>query len=198
MEVASIRCTNLGCNKNFSPSENTDNSCRFHLGPVIFHDVKKGYSCCNRVVYDWDEFQLIEGCQIGFHSDQKKETNFFKSGTVDTAERAIQRESQTKIRSIEDFERECEEKKKKEAEAKLEEAKQPVMKDGKYVCSRFGCNKTFSPEENSEGSCTYHPSGPGFHDVKKFWTCCNATAWDWDDFMKLATCAVGEHQIKFK
>ncbi|CAG9330977.1 unnamed protein product [Blepharisma stoltei] len=193
-----VKCTNLGCNQSYLASENNDTACHYHLGPVIFHDIKKGYSCCNRVVYDWDEFQQIRGCQVGAHSDQKKDTNFYKSNTVSNAERAIQREETNKVRSIEDFEKEMEEKRRKEAENKKTQEKMPVMKDGLYVCANFGCNKNFSLEENIEGSCHYHSSGPGFHDVKKFWTCCNAEAWDWDDFMKLPTCSIGVHKVKYK
>ena len=37
-----------------------------------------------------------------------------------------------------------------------------------------------------------------FHDRKKFWTCCKAEAYDWDDFEKLPPCAVGKHEPKYK
>ena len=53
--------------------------------------------------------------------------------------------------------------------------------------------KDFKEEENNDEACHYHPGEPIFHDIKKFWTCCKAESYDWDDFMKLPTCAVGKH-----
>ena len=35
----------------------------------MFHDTKKGWTCCNTVVYDWDEFQKIPACSHGAHTE---------------------------------------------------------------------------------------------------------------------------------
>lgn len=40
---------------------NSDTACRFHVLPPIFHDTRKGWSCCEKRVYDWDEFEQLEG-----------------------------------------------------------------------------------------------------------------------------------------
>lgn len=37
----------------------------------MFHDLKKGWTCCNTVVYSWDEFEKIKGCKLGKHSNVK-------------------------------------------------------------------------------------------------------------------------------
>jgi disease resistance protein len=194
----SRKCTNLGCQKDYKDTDNTFNSCSYHDGPVIFHDIKKGYQCCNVVVYDWDEFSLIPGCKQGPHSDIKKNTNFFKSNTVANAEKSL-KDNGVVIKTIEDLDRELEEKRKKEHEENKNIP--PVIvtnKDGLYLCGNFGCNKAYKPEDNGDQSCLYHPSGPGFHDVRKFWTCCNQQAWDWDEFSLIVPCARGQHQPKYK
>ena len=39
----------------------SDTACRFHTAPPIFHDTRKGWGCCEKRVYDWDEFEQLEG-----------------------------------------------------------------------------------------------------------------------------------------
>ena len=74
-------------------------------------------------------------------------------------------------------------------------------RDGtKFYCGNGGCAvKTFTEEEKDD-ECHYHPGEAVFHDLKKYWTCCNEDrpCHDWDDFMKLPTCAVGKHKYKYK
>jgi hypothetical protein len=48
-------------------------------------------------------------------------------------------------------------------------------------------------EEDAEGSCLFHPSNPMFHDASKTWPCCNKTAFEFEDFVKLPGCAKGKH-----
>ena len=75
----------------------------------------------------------------------------------------------------------------------MKEAKK--NKDGRFICGNKGCGKrTFKEEENDqENSCAYHSGEAVFHDLKKYWGCCNPDgkgkiAYDWDDFMLLPTC----------
>ena len=69
-----------------------------------------------------------------------------------------------------------------------------MSKDGKFMCANKGCGKrSFLPEENSDTACNYHSGDAVFHDLKKYWSCCQKTAYDWDDFMKLPTCLTGPH-----
>ncbi|CEM04625.1 unnamed protein product [Vitrella brassicaformis CCMP3155] len=60
-------------------------------------------------------------------------------------------------------------------------------------CRRHGCHAEYREEENHDQACCYHPGWPVFHDLKKSWTCCNASSYDWDDFMKIPGCARGFH-----
>ena len=66
-----LKCLRPGCLKKYKESENTETSCNYHSGKPIFHDLKKGWTCCNKIVYDWDEFQKIVGCVQGSHSNVK-------------------------------------------------------------------------------------------------------------------------------
>ena len=59
--------------------------------------------------------------------------------------------------------------------------------------------KEYDESENSEEACNYHVGEPVFHDLKKYWTCCsNKSVLDWDEFMKLPTCATGKHVPQYK
>ena len=77
-----------------------------------------------------------------------------------------------------------------------------MTRDGKrYVCGNPGCTKkNWIPEENGPEACSHHKGEAIFHDLKKYWSCCadKKPAYDWDEFMKLPTCAVGEHIYKYK
>ena len=75
----------------------------------------------------------------------------------------------------------------------MKEAKK--NKDGRFICGNQGCVKrTFTDEENElENPCSYHSGEAVFHDLKKYWSCCNPNgkgkvAYDWDEFMLLPTC----------
>lgn len=71
------KCKRPGCNKKYTDAENNGTACKFHSGKPIFHDLKKGWACCNQVVYDWDEFHAIKGCCMGEHTDVAEEGRGF-------------------------------------------------------------------------------------------------------------------------
>merc|ERR1711862_451868 len=189
-----LKCRRLGCNKMYYESENGPEACRYHTGKPIFHDLKKGWTCCNQIVYDWDEFQKIQGCTVGCHSNVKEEVSFFQSNTVANAQKAMDNDPSApkpvQPRTVDQFNKE------QEAKKAAEEKKEVEMvlfytKNGKLKCTNKGCNKEFEEEDNHDSNCNYHTGPPGFHDLRKFWTCCKKEAWDWDEFMKIPTCAVG-------
>lgn len=196
------KCTRLGCQKEYFDKDNIEGGCHYHDGKPIFHDIKKGWTCCNVIVYDWDEFMKITPCKKGMHTnDDSKKTEFFKSQTVSNAQKGIENEEKgQKVLNIVEYE--AEEKRKQEEKKKLEgEKPKEIVKaqDGKYYCGNHGCSsKTYDPNDNKEGSCHYHLGTPMFHDRKKFWTCCKQEAYDWDEFEKLKPCAVGNHIPKYK
>eukprot|EP00898_Chlorokybus_atmophyticus_P003752 jgi/Chlat1/4378/Chrsp29S04612 len=61
-------CRNKGCGASFTERENSDTTCKYHPGPAVFHDRKKGWACCNVHVNDFDEFMTIAPCTVGRHS----------------------------------------------------------------------------------------------------------------------------------
>lgn len=96
------------------------------------------------------------------------ETQFWKSQTVNNAQAGIETAekngSAPTPKSITDFNKELEEKKKVEEGAKPAEVKKAfVTPSGKNKCINKGCNKEFDPAENSEASCNYHPGAPVTH-----------------------------------
>ncbi len=135
MEIQSkieIKCLRPGCGKKYFEECNTDTSCYFHDGKPIFHDVKKGWTCCNKTVYDWDEFTKLAGCKNGKHCPIKQEAQFFKSNTVSNAQAGIERvvvnnnvPITAPTKSIEDYEKE--QKAKEEAKIKAEEEKPKIL-----------------------------------------------------------------------
>ena len=136
MEEANIekKCLRPGCGKKYLEESNTDNSCNFHDGKPIFHDVKKGWTCCNKIVYDWDEFTKLVGCKRGKHSDVKHEAQFFKSNSVSNAQAGVERANLTgnsiiiapaATKSIEEYE--------KEQKIKEEEKKKADEEKPKYL-----------------------------------------------------------------
>ncbi len=192
------KCSRLGCQKPFTDEQNSDTACRYHNGNPIFHDIKKGWTCCGKTVYDWDEFSKIVTCQIGRHTDEKISVDFFKSNTVERAENGIKNftDQPAVVKNIDDYLKD--EQKKEEAK---EKPKQEIIKtnDGKYYCGNAGCvDKTFVPDQNKEGACKFHSGQAIFHDRKKYWNCCKQEAYDWDEFMKIPPCCVGSHLPKYK
>ena len=203
-------CSNNGCKQKYHSHLNTPESCVHHPGKPIFHDLKKGWACCNIIVYDWEEFQKIKGCKTGPHLPKttslpgtSNQSEFEKSVTVSRAENSInnypENSNQTviKVKNIEDFNKE------QEALAALKKVevadkKVVILPNGNCKCVNKGCNKEFKAEENSEVACNFHKGGPIFHDVQKSWSCCGngKVTWDWDDFMKIPTCSVGKHVPK--
>jgi disease resistance protein len=128
MENFEKKCLRPGCGKKYFEESNTETSCNYHDGKPIFHDIKKGWTCCNKIVYDWDEFTKLVGCKNGKHSDVKQEAQFFKSNTVSNAQAGIDRQNfqmnanepiQNVTKSIEEHERE--QKLKEEQKKKAEE-----------------------------------------------------------------------------
>lgn len=131
-------------------------------------------------MYDWDEFGKIVPCSSGKHTDvdaaakEQGQDEFFKSSTVANAQKALEKEQNKEIKKISDFNKE-QEKIEEEKRAQQLEKKVFVTPTGKFKCINKGCQKEYSPAENNEQACNYHPGMPIFHDIKKFWSCCKVT-----------------------
>ena len=127
------------------------------------------------------------------------------------AEVGAKKAEMAKLSSIDDFNKKEEARlaklKADREAAKAAKPKVPKLnKAGRYICANKGCKaKTFTDDEQSETACHHHTGEAVFHDLKKYWSCCNPNgdsgkdrmAYDWDEFLLLPTCSVGPHKIKY-
>ncbi|XP_042457366.1 cysteine and histidine-rich domain-containing protein RAR1 [Zingiber officinale] len=60
-------------------------------------------------------------------------------------------------------------------------------------CQRIGCDTMFTEQDNVDGSCRYHDSGPIFHDGMKEWSCCKQKSHDFSLFLAIPGCKTGKH-----
>uniref|UniRef100_A0A674I9J1 Integrin subunit beta 1 binding protein 2 n=1 Tax=Terrapene triunguis TaxID=2587831 RepID=A0A674I9J1_9SAUR len=78
-----LLCYNKGCGQRFDADKNSEDSCVYHPGVPIFHDVLKGWSCCKKRTTDFSEFLSIKGCMKGCHSNEKPPKPFRPEDTSD-------------------------------------------------------------------------------------------------------------------
>lgn len=203
-----LTCTNLGCRQNYNEIENNETACFYHDGNPLFHDIKKGWTCCNQYVYDWDEFTKLKGCKIGRHSDEKKEIkiqpspNAPKNSVSENDNGIINSNDNNKVvvKDINEYEKEQQRIREEKEKNEIKNNEPLKNGEGKLFCSNSGCtSKVFNENENHDSACSYHKGIPVFHDLVKFWSCCkHHETWDWDEFMKIPTCQTGSHKPKFK
>ena len=67
-----FKCGNKGCLKAFTDEDNQEESCDFHSGEPVFHDLKKYWSCCKKETWDWDSFMKLPTCCKGKHVPKMK------------------------------------------------------------------------------------------------------------------------------
>lgn len=66
-----LSCQRNGCTKTFDDADNHDAACQFHPGAPVFHEGKKGWSCCKKRVVDFSEFLALPGCTWSKHTTEK-------------------------------------------------------------------------------------------------------------------------------
>ena len=204
-----IRCKNFGCNQFFTEAENSDTACRHHVKPPVFHDTKKGWSCCPKRVYDWDEFQQLAGCTVGRHSAVPPAgPSIAASPTVAAAAAAGGASSGSggsggggagaAVKDISSWNTANPEAATAAGSAAKSVAKRkqrPAPRaDGKAKCVNPGCQQLYDVAGNSATACRYHAGAPVFHDRAKYWSCCPKKAYDFDAFMALPRCMTGPHR----
>ncbi|CAH0490145.1 unnamed protein product [Peronospora farinosa] len=198
-----LQCKNHGCQQKILDEENSDQACRHHILPPLFHDMKKGWQCCSsKMVYDWDDFEKIEPCTVGRHSTVGPNEQFAMSPTVAAAENAAASsvnvatpQAAAPLKSIDDYNQ-----KNPNAVTAVSAAKEsqttapPKRTDGKAKCVNFGCQQEYVVAENNDTSCRHHAGAPVFHDASKYWSCCpKDVKYDFDSFLNLPGCVVSAH-----
>ena len=134
---------------------------------------------------DWDDFMKIPGCATGEHSEVKLVRPTVKQEEPNAPQQVVASSAPVQIQPA--------------APVSPPKGKPQVefrTTSGNPKCRHAGCMKEYDESTNSEESCTYHEGSAGFRDTKKFWSCCGASSYDWDDFMKIPTCKVGKHEPK--
>ena len=111
VDTAEKKCKRPGCNKMYTEANNDGTYCNFHSGQPIFHDLKKGWMCCNQVCYEWAEFEKMKGCCMGKHSDDKdaaKDSQIYSAHPTSVAAptREIKKQEITTMKTAEDFNKE--------------------------------------------------------------------------------------------
>lgn len=184
-----LRCKNYGCNQYYKEEENHETSCRHHTAPPIFHDTMKCWSCCrDRKAYDFEEFQKIQGCSVGFHSQVLQK--------VVIADSPNKVEAPVQLKSIADYNTTNPQGPTAAATAaKLNVRASTRSEDGLSArCRRKGCQKNFLVKENHPEACVHHKGQPIFHDAIKFWSCCpDIKCYDFEEFLAVKGCGLGFH-----
>ena len=182
-------CKRLGCNKSYK--EEDEEICVYHSGWPMFSNLSKQWTCCKVEKHDWEEFMKVPGCTSGNHSDIKpiqpgKEPiqNNYAPVPIKSVPSVLPTVLPTVLPSVTSV-------------TTVEPPLKPLITEsGKMKCFNTGCNIEFDAEDNSDTACPHHPGKPVFRDTKKYWTCCEKSSYDWDDFMKIEKCAIGPHKPK--
>lgn len=191
------RCKNYGCNKYFTDEDNVEGCCCHHTAPPIFHDTMKCWSCCSdRKAFDFESFQLIEGCTIGRHSTVGPQVAIAPSPNAPASRSGSEAAPVTVLKSIADYNNSNVNAVTAATSAvkTIATRKSTRKDDGTARCLRGGCQKTFNFTENQSEACRYHKGQAVFHDVAKYWSCCpDKKCFDFDDFMAVPGCSIGFH-----
>eukprot|EP01114_Cavostelium_apophysatum_P023796 TRINITY_DN9079_c0_g1_i2.p1 TRINITY_DN9079_c0_g1~~TRINITY_DN9079_c0_g1_i2.p1 ORF type:complete len:393 (+),score=65.22 TRINITY_DN9079_c0_g1_i2:3-1181(+) len=194
-------CTRNGCGKKYRESENHDNACTFHHGAPVFHEGRKGWSCCSKRVDTFDEFMTIEGCTFGRHSNEKKVQ---APKPVNTAAQSDSKmvSSTNGVETYSSSQPSIGQKIPKPApkppvveEEVVEEDPVDANISAGTTCKHGGCNAIYKDATSRAEICTYHPGIPIFHEGSKKWSCCKPRAMEFDEFLKIEGCKEGKHRF---
>ena len=187
-------------------------SCTYHPGLPFFHDVYKGWSCCNKKSVDFTEFLNIKGCTKAKHSNEKPpepEKPAKEDVVIDEkpkmpapiAKPTIKRPPfESELTLVEpnimpSLKKEIDELPKQEPAKTEEKEKSDEILPG-TICRNGGCSCVYEGPATDEKVCTYHPGVPIFHEGMKFWSCCQRRTSDFTMFMNQEGCETGNHKWK--
>ncbi|XP_055377534.1 cysteine and histidine-rich domain-containing protein morgana [Condylostylus longicornis] len=204
-----LQCYNRGCGKKFNADENTDESCCHHPGEPFFHDVYKGWLCCNKKTIDFTEFLNIKGCTLSKHSNIKPPEPVKEEKNIEivtevpkverlpiksTMERPPFNETLTKVHPVvlPALKEAIDSLIPKLKESSLSNRVETDIKIG-TSCKRSGCTAVYSTE-TIDSECQYHSGYPVFHEGMKYWTCCQKKTSDFTAFMNQKGCSYSKHK----
>ncbi|ESL09147.1 hypothetical protein TRSC58_03139 [Trypanosoma rangeli SC58] len=193
----SLVCTNFGCGQFFIPAENHDSACHYHAEPPVFHDIEKYWRCCpTHRARDWEEFKAIPACRVGLHSRENRPVSFVSAPPTSQPLAPEQVQALTKGTGGNVAGSRTTGPREFEAAAAAQRQPPQNILDGKARCRHYGCQQEFVVSENHPKACRYHTGGPVFWDTYKYWKCCpDKKCYEFDDFVKVAGCTEGPHQL---
>lgn len=205
-----VYCYNKGCGKQYSPTDNNEDSCVYHPGVPVFHDAYKGWSCCNKKSTDFSTFLSFVGCAKSFHSNikpvepEKPKTDKSKVDEViivqgpkpvDPSERPSGDEPLIEL--------------KKTVAANLEKALESLKLIAENQsqndstsnatipigtsCKNHGCQSSYQGIQSDQETCTHHPGQAIFHEGMKYWSCCQRKTSDFNNFLNQEGCTQSKH-----
>jgi len=195
-----LKCERPGCGKEYQENENKDDSCHYHTGSAVFHEGKKGWTCCSKRVLTFDEFMEIPGCTLGRHSPHKETSKTYSEERKADVKLVSPSESEVEVyKSSNSVSVPPPMKEIKKVEEKKEEVEEldpvdAIISVGKE-CNHRGCSKTYLDESSRKEACVYHPGVPIFHETLKMWSCCKAKAMEFDKFLEIEGCKTGFHKF---
>lgn len=153
-------------------------SCAFHKGDPVFHDVYKSWSCCKKRCIDFTEFLNIKGCTRSFHSNEKPPEPE-KPAAADKSKADEVIEYRAPVSSIVSLERppfeatqttltptiapSLLEQIKGLTANKSESLHSTVVQIGES-CKNKSCNAPYKGPESDDDVCHHHPGFPIFHE----------------------------------
>ncbi|KDR20463.1 Cysteine and histidine-rich domain-containing protein 1, partial [Zootermopsis nevadensis] len=206
-----FHCYNRGCGQKFDPNENREDSCTFHPGAPFFHDAYKGWSCCEKKCRDFTEFLNIEGCTKSYHSNERppeaERSPVDKSKSNEVIEYKSPQAHVFEALERPPFESSLVNLKVEVSPTLVQQVKSLTRpaSDGSVgshnvteiaigtSCKNRGCRQTYEGPGTAETACSHHLGFPVFHEGLKFWPCCQRRTTDFDSFLELEGCVVGEH-----
>uniref|UniRef100_A0A674I9D4 Integrin subunit beta 1 binding protein 2 n=1 Tax=Terrapene triunguis TaxID=2587831 RepID=A0A674I9D4_9SAUR len=207
-----LLCYNKGCGQRFDADKNSEDSCVYHPGVPIFHDVLKGWSCCKKRTTDFSEFLSIKGCMKGCHSNEKPPKPFRPEDTSDKLKAKPSTELIVQSpKSAEKMQRESSDEPRQpllikvsrsleQTLEKLKLASKNQCPEGGSLCrgekmgmGLAGWSWIYKGAENETEACIFHPGVPVFHEGMKYWSCCGIKTTDFSAFLEQEGCSTGKH-----
>lgn len=192
-----LTCCNGGCNQKYREEDNHDRACQYHCKPPVFWDGGKYWACCpDQKKWDWEDFICIPGCTIGRHSNVPPPKMVQEE--MNNAPIAVPQGENPLTMQVPGPEQHGEAEVQAEEEEDMVEVPD-IAEDGTAICGNAGCRAKFNVNDARDpNECKYHVCPPVFHDGKKGYDCCNVHVYDFDDFLRIPTCAVGTHTPRMK
>jgi hypothetical protein len=196
-------CNNAGCGQTYTDESNRSDACWYHPGRPVFHEGRKGWTCCPKRVDDFEEAMAMPGCTLGGHKSVAPEIKAQVMLNKPVDPKYLPKSS---ANGVETFALEGSVGSRPAssnavvAPAPVQIVEEPddaldlVIAMG-TKCRHNGCKDVFQGEHSRTEHCVYHPGLAVFHEGSKYWTCCKPRCAEFEEFLKIEGCKVGRHKF---